>query len=303
MVFLDKFVLPIDLEESIMQKKIDENGSYLDNRYPCDIFSSKDFREVDFSRVTIFYGGNGSGKSTLLNLIANKLNLVRISPYNSSELFDEYVEKCQFRLGVDDYGESVKIPSESRIICSDDIFDYMLNVRENNSDIAESRELAKTDYNQRKYSETVKLKSMADYEDLRLQVLARKGSVSKRKFANLFAGEEIKLNSNGETAMKYFVQNLEFDKLYLLDEPENSLSPEKQIEFARLIEEFARFCGCQFVIATHSPFLLAINDAKIYDLDELPVNIKSWWELKNPKIYFDFFNKHKDKFLNKWKTM
>jgi len=58
----------------------------------------------------------------------------------------------------------------------------------------------------------------------------------------------------------------------------------------------ARYCGCQFIIATHSPFLLSMNGARIYDLDERPVDIKKWWELENPKIYFDFFNKHRNLF-------
>jgi len=296
-VWVDKFVLPIDKEERIIENKIYENGGYIDNRYPCDIFSLKGFREVDFSKITIFYGGNGSGKTTLLNLIANKLNLIRISPYNSSELFDTYVHLCSVRMGYGDYGEELRVPNGSKIITSDDIFDYMLNVRENNKDIAQARVEAMEDCDRRYYAKTVKLKSMADYEDLRLQVLARKRSMSKRKFANLLAGEELRLKSNGETALRYFITHLEDDKLYLLDEPENSLSPKKQLELVNLIEELSRYCGCQFVISTHSPFLLSLEGAKIYDLDSSPVDIKKWWELENSKTYFDFFYKNKEKFL------
>lgn len=54
--------------------------------------------------------------------------------------------------------------------------------------------------------------------------------------------------------------------------------------------------GCQFIIATHSPFLLALPGARIYDLDETPVDIKKWWQLENPKIYYEFFERHRDKF-------
>ena len=296
-VWVDKFILPIDYEEGLIECKISENGGYIDNRYPCDIFSKKEFREVDFSKITVFYGGNGSGKTTLLNLIANKLELIRISPYNSSDLFDRYVKYCKVRMGYGDYGELLRVPNGSKIICSDDVFDYMLNVRENNKDIEDSREDAKEDFRRIKYGETVKLKSMLDYDDLRLQVLARKKSISKRKFANILAGEELRLRSNGETALRYFITHLENDKLYLLDEPENSLSPEKQLELVKLIEELARYCGCQFIISTHSPFLLALENAKIYDLDVCPVDIKNWWELENAKTYFKFFYQHRDKFL------
>lgn len=55
---------------------------------------------------------------------------------------------------------------------------------------------------------------------------------------------------------------LEEDGLYILDEPENSLSPQKQIELARFLEDSARFFGCQFFISTHSPFLLAIKGSQ-----------------------------------------
>ena len=76
----------------------------------------------------------------------------------------------------------------------------------------------------------------------------------------------------------------------MLDEPENSLSPGKQQELVKFLEDSARFFGCQFVIATHSPFLLAIRGAKIYDLDEDPVDVKRWTELSNVREYYEFFN-------------
>ena len=46
------------------------------------------------------------------------------------------------------------------------------------------------------------------------------------------------------------------------------------------------------MIATHSPFVLAIRGAKIYDLDEEPVDVKRWTELENVRAYYDFFKKH-----------
>lgn len=84
--------------------------------------------------------------------------------------------------------------------------------------------------------------------------------------------------------------------MFLLDEPENSLSPAKQQELVKFIEDSARFFGCQFVIATHSPFVLAIRGAKIYDLDEEPVDVKRWTELENVRAYYDFFKKHASEF-------
>ena len=84
--------------------------------------------------------------------------------------------------------------------------------------------------------------------------------------------------------------------MYLLDEPENSLSPARQQELVRFLEDSARFYGCQFVISTHSPFLLAMRGAKIYDLDENPVDVKRWTQLENVRAYYEFFKKHESQF-------
>ena len=58
------------------------------------------------------------------------------------------------------------------------------------------------------------------------------------------------MNSNGETALRYFDERLKSDRLYCLDEPENSLSPKRQQELAAMLEQLARYCGCQFI---HDP--------------------------------------------------
>ena len=148
-MYLEKFILPIDEESSLIEQRMADNGGkfgYIDNTYPCGIFSKKRFSELHFSKITIFYGGNGSGKSTLLNLISNKLELNRIAPFNSSELFGLYVEHCQYELGYDDEGFKHRIPNGSRIITSDDIFDYMLTVRTNNEEIADGVEEIKSEW-------------------------------------------------------------------------------------------------------------------------------------------------------------
>ena len=84
--------------------------------------------------------------------------------------------------------------------------------------------------------------------------------------------------------------------LYLLDEPENSLSPKRQLELLALIEDAAWYTGCQFVISTHSPFLMAMRGAKVYDLDEDPVTVKPWTELETVRTYFEFFQRYEREF-------
>ena len=109
--------------------------------------------------------------------------------------------------------------------------------------------------------------------------------------------DNVREHSNGESAFLYFSEKIQENGLYLLDEPENSLSPERQQELVKFLEDSARFFGCQFVIATHSPFLLSMRGAKIYDLDEEVVDVKRWTKLSNVRAYYDFFKKHEKEFL------
>lgn len=297
-MYLHSFTLPNeDTEYSIARARMAQNGGafgYLENGYPCGIFPQKGLETVQFGRITIFYGGNGSGKSTLLNVIAQKLELHRVSPFNSSELFEMYANACRYTLGTDDEGVKMRIPNGSRIITSDDVFDYMLAARDNNAAIADETERGRGEWVRRKYGETVKLGGLNDYEELRLQVLAR--SKTRRQFIHKTAGVETRLMSNGETALAYFDEKLKPDTLYLLDEPENSMSPAMQLELFRILTELARYCGSQLVIATHSPFLLSLEGARVYDLDSEPVEVKPWHKLENVRVYYEFFKKHEKEF-------
>jgi len=298
-MYLESFTLPLDLEDGLLMERGQYNGgkyAYVDNPYPCGLFTEKGPAELYFRPITVFYGGNGSGKSTLLNLIAQKLGLNRVSPFNSGEMFEMYAQACDYSLGYDDEGFPLRIPNGSRIITSDDIFDYMLSLRSNNDDISENKETAREGWRGLKFGQTVKFGGMEDYEALRLQVLARQKSVTRRQFIRRTAGQEVKPNSNGETALMYFKQKLRDDTLYCLDEPENSMSPKMQLELVTMLEDMARYCGCQFIIATHSPFLLALEGARIYDLDSDPVEVRNWWQLENTRIYYDFFMSHRHLF-------
>ena len=102
--------------------------------------------------------------------------------------------------------------------------------------------------------------------------------------------------SNGETAMKMIIDILEPDNLYLLDEPEVSLSPQDQVRLAEEMNHCAHFLGCQFIIATHSPFMLGTLQAKIYYLNSDEIEEKKWYELKNVRCFYEFFEKNKKYF-------
>ncbi len=105
--------------------------------------------------------------------------------------------------------------------------------------------------------------------------------------------------SNGETALMKLSELLEAPGLYLLDEPENSMSCEFQMKLSSIIQYLARYGKCQFIIASHSPFILSMDGAKIYNLDHNPVDICNWWELDNMKHYFNLFYEAKEHFISK----
>ena len=284
MIYLTHFSFPDREREYDFTMK--QKHTCYDTVYPFLILSAHQLKMLDFEPVTILYGGNGSGKTTALNVIAEKLGLARDTLYNRSNFFEDYTKMCSF--------EAVgRIPKESRIITSDDVFYFMLNLRCINEGIDQRREELFEEYQEAKYAK-FQMHSMEDYERLKKINAARRNT--KSKFVRDSLQDNVREHSNGESAFLYFADKIKENGLYLLDEPENSLSPEKQQELLRFLEDSVRFFGCQFVIATHSPFLLSMRGAKIYDLDEVVVDVKRWTELGNVRAYYAFFKKYAHEF-------
>ena len=299
MQYLESFSLPTAREEEAFVLSFPyllEMQCYSgESVYPFKIFPQKEFFRIDFAPITIFYGGNGSGKSTLLNVIAEKLGISHSSPFNDTPFMEEYLKRCSYELT---YGKCV--PKESRIITSDDVFDFLLDIRYINEGIAERREALFHEYEvyqKTKDRSVFQMRTLDDYDELKRQNELR--HVTKSKFtANRLPHREISGKSNGESAYLYFTKKIEENALYLLDEPENSLSAKLQNDLRQFIEDSVRFFHCQFVLSTHSPFLLSMKGAKIYDLDAVPVSQKRWTELENVRVYRDFFEIYRSDFEN-----
>ena len=264
---------------------IDQKRTCYKGIYPFKLFPQKELSLVEFAPITIFYGGNGSGKTTLLNVIAEALGAKRGAAFNSSAFFQDYVSLCQVQTGA--------MPAECRVLTSDDVSDYLLDLRALNDGVDRKREALLTDYADRKWSK-LEFRSLADYDQW------KEGYDAKRRTSSRFVNDRLAKNpdlfSNGETAMKYYVDRIGENSLYLIDEPENSLSAAFQQELAGFLVDSARFFNCQLIIATHSPFLLAIPGARIYDLDGCPADIRKWTELENVRAYYDFFKARADEF-------
>ena len=284
MIYLSSFTFPDGDEEFDFLLGI--KSTCYDSFYPFGQVSKKEVSILNFEDVTILYGGNGSGKTTILNIIAEKLSLKREALYNRSNFFEDYLKLCDYFLARD-------LTERSRIITSDDVFDYMLNVRTLNEGIDTRREEVFKEYLDAKYSD-FHYRTMEDFEQLKKVNAARRKTQSKFVRDNLM--DNVREHSNGENAFRYFQEKVEESALYLLDEPENSLSPERQLELVKFIEEAATHLNCQFIISTHSPFLLGMQGAKIYDLDTQPVRPKKWTQLKNVQLYYRFFMEHRGEF-------
>ncbi len=250
------------------------------NLYPYHVFAGMTERVLLFRPITILYGGNASGKSTMLNIMANKLKL-QGQEYAACNMFGSYftqfIEECRYSPGEDEEGRTVRIPKESRYIKSEDIL-----------------------YEIKKIQQEQVLEEGYVYEHIRRgmpkeQKEELKNSWQTRKALKnmIFCQEKY---SNGETTLQMLEDYMEPDALYLLDEPEVSLSPANQVALAEQINEMARFLRCQFIIATHSPFLLGTLNAKIYDLDSGELEERRWSELANVRYFYEFFQKRKEEF-------
>ena len=298
MIYLNEFhLLSEDAEWQFFRKR--SKGCY-DSFYPYQFFpQQKKMSEVLFSDITIFCGSNGSGKSTLLNIIAEKLELKRNTPFNKTDFFDPYVDSCWYELNLENPEEIRELMKVSRIITSDDVFKHIISVRERNEKISfkrelifdEKRDMAINGWQGPRGFNADDPESIRAYQDY-----YQKFNQPAAKYIRKNVGVDERTYSNGENGFKFFTDAIQPGGLYLLDEPENSLSAEMQQELVQYIMGMARFYKCQFIMSTHSPFILSLPYARIYNMDEIPVKTCKWTELPNVRIHYDFFKEHADEF-------
>lgn len=94
--------------------------------------------------------------------------------------------------------------------------------------------------------------------------------------------------------MSFFQNRFGIKGLYLLDEPETALSPRTQLLFLKLLNEVSRAGHAQFVIATHSPILLALPEAEIYSFNEPELKKIPYEETDYFLIYREFLLNRKE---------
>jgi len=103
-----------------------------------------------------------------------------------------------------------------------------------------------------------------------------------------FGGKSLLTQSHGQSIMSFFRARYAIRGLYLLDEPETALSPKTQLTLLELLAKTTAAGHAQFIIATHSPILLACPGATIYSFDHIPIAPISYEQTAHYRLYKAF---------------
>ncbi|MFC4403900.1 AAA family ATPase [Gracilibacillus xinjiangensis] len=112
-----------------------------------------------------------------------------------------------------------------------------------------------------------------------------------------YGGKSLHHQSHGESFLSLFLNRFRGKAIYLLDEPEAALSPNRQFTFLRILHDLSRNQECQFIIATHSPILLGYPDAMILSFDNGMIEPVEYEETDHYRVT-KYFLQHREKFLN-----
>lgn len=102
-------------------------------------------------------------------------------------------------------------------------------------------------------------------------------------------GKLLNTLSHGEAILSYFSGRYHIKGLYLLDEPEAALSPTSQVRFLKILQQLEAGGLAQFIIATHSPILLAYPGAQIYSFDQARIEEVDYEDTAHYRLYQQFF--------------
>lgn len=126
--------------------------------------------------------------------------------------------------------------------------------------------------------------------------LAGEPFIRKDEVYEPYGGKSLHEQSHGEAFLSLFTNRFRGRGLYLLDEPEAALSPQRQLAFLRVIRHLEQTGKAQFIIATHSPLLMAYPDALIYSFDGNGVKVMEYEETEHYQLTKAFLN-DRDRFL------
>ncbi|MFH0915410.1 MAG: AAA family ATPase [bacterium] len=106
--------------------------------------------------------------------------------------------------------------------------------------------------------------------------------------AKYHGGAELTARSHGEGILAYFRGRYRVPGLYFLDEPESALSPASQVELLRLLQAYRRSGHAQFVIATHSPIIMALPQSQIFHFSDKGIEETPYESTEHFQLYRAF---------------
>lgn len=212
------------------------------------------------SNVLFLVGENGSGKSTLLEALA--LASKRISVGDSDIQSDRTLNEVRPLANHLQLGWS-KRTGKGFFLRAEDFFNFIRRNQEMEDDFDGLIDRFKDDDRVRRYME------------------------SNKRAINQRYGDDLNNFSHGEGYLTFFKSRVFPGGLYLLDEPEAALSPQRQLAFILFVHDMAQQ-GCQFIIATHSPIILSCPDATIWQFDENGIEPAQYNELDHVSFTKNF---------------
>lgn len=247
------------------------NESETDN-FPFTLEIVKSLKEIRFtSPVTFFVGENGSGKSTVMESIACAVGSITVgseSVKTDKTLADVRRLAQYFRLSW------TKRTHKGFFLRAEDFFGYAKSMKHTQEDLRQDLDAVEHEYKGRS-------KFAAD--------LARMSYQNELHAIERRYGAGIDQRSHGESFMTLFQSRFVPDGLYLLDEPEAALSPTRQLTFISVLKQMIEQ-GAQFIIASHSPIILAFPDADILSFDNGAMKRVQYEDLEHVKLTKDFLN-------------
>lgn len=231
--------------------------------FPFDVPVVRALEQLVFDApVTFFVGENGSGKSTLLEAVAI---VARLPTVGSAPVERDATLTAQRQLAA-----ALKASWSTRtrrgfFLRAEDVFGFARRMAELRADLEVERDARAIEF--------------ADASPL-ARSLAVGPMNSSLAALNARYGEGVDARSHGESFLELFHTRFVPGGLYLMDEPEAALSPQSQIALLAMIGEMLAQ-DAQFIIATHSPILLALPGARIYEFADGRIADVAYEELEH----------------------
>jgi predicted ATPase len=253
-----------------VQRRGGDDGNPLHFPFSVPVIRALEVLRTD-SPVTFFVGENGSGKSTLLEGIAAAAHLPVVG---SADLDADATLDSQRRLG-----EALRLVWSRRttrgfFLRAEDFFGFAKRLSTMRLELQQRIAELEVEYADRSaYAKALAMgpahSSLADME---------------RRY-----GVDLDANSHGQSFLRLFRSRFVPGGLYLLDEPEAPLSPQSQLGLMAMMQDMIAD-DAQFIIATHSPILLAFPAATIYSFDAVPAEVIQYEDLEHVRLTRDFLN-------------